>query len=76
MSNPWKEQLPFAPMFCDVIKIDGTREGVQGFQSTVRACVFPIEDVEPFDQSCADSDVQSITVIVPKSESTGAPPSC
>lgn len=75
MNNPWQEQAAFAPMFCDVVKIDGVR-GNGAFQSSVKACVFPAQDVDPFDGASADSDMQSIVVIVPKAEQTGAPVKC
>ena len=75
MSNPWQEQAAFAPMFCDVVKIDGVRSN-GAFQSSVKACAFPAQDVDPFDDSSADSDMQSITVVIPKVEQTGAPLKC
>ena len=62
-------------MFCDVVKIDGVR-GNGAFQSSVKACVFPAQDADPFDNSSADSDMRTVTVIIPKAEQTGAPPGC
>ena len=59
-------------MFCDVVKIDGVRSN-GAFQSSVKACVFPAQDTDPFDNSSADSDMQIVTVIIPKAEQTGAP---
>lgn len=61
--NPWRDDGAFDDMFCDVVEISGTRDG-SPFQTSLDACVFPREDVDPFVESSAESDVRKIDVLV------------
>lgn len=65
MENPWIIEDAFKPMFCDVVEFACVREGRKN-RSSVRACVFPVEDVDPFVDSDVENNLKKIHVIVKK----------
>lgn len=59
MTNPWRESKPFDDMFVDEIQLSGTNG-----QLSCNACVFPIEDVDPFIESTNTTSIRQINVLV------------
>jgi len=61
MKSPWDISEAFEPMFDDQIAV--TRNGVR---YPVKACVFPIEQVDPFVDSDYQNDVKLISALIRK----------
>lgn len=51
----------FAPMFDDVISLESN-----GIRTSVNACVFPPEDVDPFSDVDATTDLKRINILIKK----------
>ena len=68
MSNPWKDtDAAFDVMFSDEAQFTTIKTNET---STLRCCVFPREDVDPFADSDNVSTIKAATVLVRKSDWT------
>ena len=76
MKDIWKNHRAFAPMFCNSVKVYGVRTNNTCFQSTVDACVFSGEDVDPFNDSSAETTTKKVVMFMPTCSQTGAPLDC
>lgn len=59
MKNPWKEVGAFNAMFTDNIMV--THDGVQ---STICACVFPPDRVDPFSEADAETGMLKMQMVI------------
>lgn len=64
MKNPWNNDFgAFEIMFDDAAEYAAEGCGEKG---TIRCCVFPVENVDPFADVDSDSDVKRVSVLVQK----------
>ena len=61
--DPWSVTAPFTPMFNETVTLDhkSTSTSEQG-----KACVFPIETVDPFVDQSVENEAKSISVLLLK----------
>lgn len=59
MTNPWNINDAFTPMFCDDVRITSS-----GTSHQVKACVFPIEEVDPFADSDNKSELKRLNILI------------
>ena len=59
MNNPWNVSQPFDDMFVDSIVLSR-----QTAQLSCNACVFPVEDVDPFTDSTTTNGAKMLNVLV------------
>lgn len=55
MTNPWIVEEAFDDMFVDSVLLDNI---------SYAACVFPVEDVDPFTESVAENNVKQINILI------------
>lgn len=63
MKNPWNVFEAFQPMFCDKVEIILKPDSLK---YTVDACVFPMEQVDPFVEVSNESNIKLMTVLLCK----------
>ena len=63
--SPWKTDNAFDAMFDDTADYTTAKDGSC---ARVRCCAFPIEDIDPFAETDADSEIKKVTILVRKSE--------
>ena len=63
MNNPWLIDDAFDVMFSETVQLNITRNGMT-YSTPLDACVFPIEDVDPFVDSDTDNETKRISVIL------------
>lgn len=66
MADPWNTAEPFSPMFSETVEVSGSRAKGQSFRGSFSACVYPVEDEEPFADTDADSDLRHFRLLVTK----------
>ena len=59
MNNPWNKSRPFDAMFVDPVVL-----GLASGHLSCDACVFPVEDVDPFTESTTTNAAKSINALV------------
>lgn len=73
MSNPFTEiDSAFNPMYLDTLTAICKRNNVE-ISSSIPCCIFPIEDIDPFDDNSAKSNIKKINILVRYDDWNDAP---
>ena len=65
--NPFHAPKAFEPMYLDTIGYAATRDGGT-LRTSLNACVFPIETVDPFADSDTENEAKRIQVLIRKAD--------
>lgn len=64
MTNPFKDNsAAFDPMFTDMLSAVCARESAVR-EAEIKCCIFPIEDIDPFDANEVDSAIKKVNVLI------------
>lgn len=61
--NPWHIIEPYKAMYTDIIAISGVRKR-DSYYTSLKACVFDQQDVDPFCDSDATTNLKMINVLI------------
>ena len=68
MTNPFSDiDTAFSPMFMDTLSADCKRNQTH-YIATISCCVFPIDDIDPFDDQAQKSNIKKMNILIQKQD--------